>query len=793
MPLRVRMPPGVRMASTTAFLSLLLSACGDEGTGPEDELPPAVTAVDPTVFTTQAAGMDIVISGSAFTSTSKVLWNAHERATVFKSATQLEATLQPGDLAAPGVATVSVRRGERTSSALSVEIRNGVPTLIAMSPDTVLVGTSDLKVRLKGRGFSPNSRGRLNDEDRTTTFLADTLLEIDLSPADVQAIRTARFTVYNPPPGGGLSGTLTVAMSNPVPVIDSIRPARIQIGIDTALTLYGRGFTTSASATWSGYGVAVTRVSSGVLIIRVSGYFLGTAGNIPVTVRNPSPGGGSSNVVTVAAENPAPVLTTMSPDSLESDASGGTIVLTGQKFVSGSTVEMAGTPRTVQFVNATQLRIVLTAADLATPGNHPVVVRNPSPGGGQSSALTLRIVAAPPRLSGLSPAYVTRGGTAFTLTISGRNFKAGNVVRWNGSSRPTTVVTSGTVRAEISAADIASGSQATIVVHDPATGRTSTPLMLPILTASNSVTPVGQVAVTARTIIADPTRNRVYASIGKSAAQHANSVLALDPSSGAIVATLPLAGNPGPMAITDNGQFLYVGLGDASRVVRIDLAAFVRDIDIDINIDSFCGTNTAEDIETLPGLPRAVVVSVQNGGCSPRHAGVYMWDDAVRRTKGTQGHTGSNRITRSSLAGELIGYNNETTEFGTRRIRVQSEGLVEVATYGGLVGSFGVDIVQDGGYIYTTNGRVIDATAMSSIGTFPYTGTAFSPDAARGRLHWVNGNTLYTHHNVELAPLGQALLTYPGSVAQLIRWGSDGLALRTTSHVVFIRTSLAGS
>lgn len=60
-----------------------------------------------------------------------------------------------------------------------------------------------------------------------------------------------------------------------------------------------------------------------------------------------------------------------------------------------------------------------------------------------------------PGISGLSPSNVVVSGSAFTLVVAGSNFVDSAVVRWNGSDRATTFVSSGQLQANISAADIA--------------------------------------------------------------------------------------------------------------------------------------------------------------------------------------------------------------------------------------------------------------------------------------------------------------------------------------------------
>lgn len=70
-----------------------------------------------------------------------------------------------------------------------------------------------------------------------------------------------------------------------------------------------------------------------------------------------------------------------------------------------------------------------------------------------------------PVLASISPASRIAGTGAFTLTVNGANFVNGtSVVRWNGSNRTTTFVSSTQLTAAITAADIASSGTANITV-----------------------------------------------------------------------------------------------------------------------------------------------------------------------------------------------------------------------------------------------------------------------------------------------------------------------------------------
>jgi len=71
-----------------------------------------------------------------------------------------------------------------------------------------------------------------------------------------------------------------------------------------------------------------------------------------------------------------------------------------------------------------------------------------------------------PFLTTLSPSSATAGGAAFTLTVNGSDFVNGSVVRWNGSDRATTYVSSTQLTASINAADIATTGTVAVTVLD---------------------------------------------------------------------------------------------------------------------------------------------------------------------------------------------------------------------------------------------------------------------------------------------------------------------------------------
>ena len=69
-----------------------------------------------------------------------------------------------------------------------------------------------------------------------------------------------------------------------------------------------------------------------------------------------------------------------------------------------------------------------------------------------------------PTITAISPASVTAGDPAFTLTISGTNFISGSTVNWNGTALSTTYISATQLTANITAPLVANPGSANITV-----------------------------------------------------------------------------------------------------------------------------------------------------------------------------------------------------------------------------------------------------------------------------------------------------------------------------------------
>ena len=196
---------------------------------------------------------------------------------------------------------------------------------------------------------------------------------------------------------GCSSGGIGVAPENPQPIITTLDPEYAVTGGTSVLTLdvHGQGFGQNSVVRWNGEDQTTSLLSSPPeLILRatIPSDEVNTPGTALVTVFNPPPGGGGSNIVKFGIHDPGelhpnPTVSTVMPNSIDANEEV-TLTVHGTGFVALTEViwkeAMTGTSHTEthMFVSDTQLTVVIPAAHVGPSGNATLQVKNPAPGGG---------------------------------------------------------------------------------------------------------------------------------------------------------------------------------------------------------------------------------------------------------------------------------------------------------------------------------------------------------------------------------------------------------------------------
>jgi subtilisin len=369
----------------------------------------------------------------------------------------------------------------------SVTKTNQVSFFSNVSPSLSLLAPGDgITSSVLGGGYGVASGTSMAAPHVTGAW---TILRQAKPSATVDVVLSALKTTGVPVPDSRFFGVTTVPrvrvfdalatvtpIDNPAPVLTSVAPSAVRAAMGpVTFTLTGSGFTASSSVLWNGTPQSSTTFSSTEIRFTAAAALLATTGQAQVAVTNPAPGGGTSATLTIAID-PPPTLTVNTATAMTGDS----VTMTLANGLGGAqdwlALAVAGSPDTQYSkwtnVGAGVANRTWTVTMPSTAGTYEFRLFN-----GASVRLAkspVVVVTAPPNpvpsVTSLSPAQVTVGGPAFTLTVNGTGFVSSSVVKWNGSDRATTFVSNTQVRAAIGAADVATAGVASVKVFSPAPG-----------------------------------------------------------------------------------------------------------------------------------------------------------------------------------------------------------------------------------------------------------------------------------------------------------------------------------
>ncbi len=309
----------------------------------------------------------------------------------------------------------------------------------------------------------------------------------------------------------------------------------------------------------------------------------------------------------------------------------------------------------------------------------------------------------------------------------------------------------------------------------------------------------------ANDLIYDRVTAKIYASVPSGAvtpgSSPGNSIVAFNPLTGAMDAPIFIGSEPSKLALSDDGQFLFVGLNGAAAVRRLNLLTNAADPAFSLGGGGdFNGPYYPQDVQTLPGAVNSVAVAKRVSTFSPSFIGLSIYDGGVARPTalGEYPYQVYN-LAFSASASRLYGSNGSLV-----RLNVNGSGVTVQDAPNGL--SLGGAIRFDSGLLFSAGGQVVDPEAATLSGTFsglPYNASV-EPDVAAGRVFFV-GRPNFSDDTTAVIqafdpntflPVGSLTLpnivgTSFSSPSSLIRWGADGLAFCTPGgQICLIRTSL---
>ncbi len=185
---------------------------------------PSLSALQPLSIVEQGAGssgLTITVIGQNFLETAQAQWNGAPRTTKFVSSSQLQVTLQGGDIAFAGSGSLTVSNpapGGGTSNAQLFTVQptplNPTPTIATVTPNLVPgVGqNASPTLELTGSNFLPSAGVYLDSVLRPSSYVDSSHLHFTLTMTDLLSSEGGTVTVINPPPGGGASNGVALTI-----------------------------------------------------------------------------------------------------------------------------------------------------------------------------------------------------------------------------------------------------------------------------------------------------------------------------------------------------------------------------------------------------------------------------------------------------------------------------------------------------------------------------------------------------------------------------------------------------
>ena len=639
----------------------------------------------------------------------------------------------------------------------------------------------------------------------------------------------ATFTIGG---AGGKLSAATVAGNSPsatytAPVVTSASTATVTVGSvkdptktqAVAVTLnppmmfstpaslpaaaLGAAYTGTSFAVTGGTGSKTFAIKSGTL---PSGLSLSSAGVISGTPNGSSGLSTFTISATDQATTPATISSTFtlgvslpqvlssSPSSIAFGSPDTAVTLTGTGFGTNSVVYIQGAAQPTTFVSSTSLQVTIGASNLLYQGSLSLTVNN---SGFVSNTFSIPLVNPLPVLSSISPSTVIAGSGGFQLTLTGSNFTYGSTVMINGVSHTTSIYNqpANTASVAVTADEVTSvGSLAVTIVNPTPGGGSSAPLQLQLIAADNRVRTL---AYSTLDVAVDPVRNLVYASVGSNSTTSPNSLLAIDPKQGTVVTTQAVSDQPGRMAITDDGTYLYVSFPSTGEVSRYTLPTLALDIHWSV-------TGGAVDLETAPGAPHTVAItSAASAGLTDS---LTIYDDGVARANiatGSYPFSSYSTIAWGADASTLYSTNGSSSGGPEYIFHVDQNGPTLTATYSSAFGDFVKQLQFDKttGLLFDGYGRAVSPANGTLAGQFnvkntlSYESNPFTVDSKQSRAFFLNSNSFLPQQiagtEIQAFDLGSYqyinTLLVPGlSGSRILPWGASGLVIGGGDQIYII-------
>ena len=304
----------------------------------------------------------------------------------------------------------------------------------------------------------------------------------------------------------------------------------------------------------------------------------------------------------------------------------------------------------------------------------------------------------------------------------------------------------------------------------------------------------------------DSYRRVFYASVPSAVGNIGNSIVTVDPITGAVGEAKWVGSEPWQLAISDGGRYLYVALFGGRSVQRLRLPEMTPDLRFPLFVERelFYAepvSTRVSDIVAMPGRPESVIVALgdYHDHSTLESDGVAVYDDGVRRPLVTPAwpHDPFIDSIQVSASGQSVyglwdGYDYPVFS----RMAVDTSGA-RVTSMGGIQDYLGFSMRCQNGICITNRGLMIDAELQRPLDRLPLDAPAFlvAPDLDHGRVYFIGpdnfGMDIFAYDVNTRQKIGSLRLPqFRDGLGSFCVWNGDQLAFSTGAEIVLVPMSL---
>lgn len=447
---------------------------------------PQLNSVTPTVI--PIGPFTLSLTGAHFAPGATVFLGTIALTTTVISSTQLTATGTATD-AEVGTVNITVQNpapGANASSAISAQVKGIV---VQVTPATGVIRAGNQQVfnatvtGATNTAVSWSVNGIAGGNATVGTIVSNGNY---LAPTNIPTANTITVTATSMVDANA-SGNATITLGNPVPVLTSVMPTEMVVGIPFMLTLTGSGFMNGSVVNFGSQQLTTTFVSSTQLTAS------GTAtaaqiGNVQISVTNPNPGSATSAAITAQVVATSNIVVTVTPKAVTIGAGNTTQLLA---TVTGTTdTDVTWSVNNIPYGNSTVGAIDgdgnYTAPNNITTLGSVTVTATSVVDTTKSGSAIITVLNPVPTLTAITPGTLAPG--SFQLTLYGTGFVSTSTATFGGQPMQVTYVTDTMITA-IGSATAAQAGQVSIIVSNPVPGGgTSNGVAVTVTTAGTPVT-----------------------------------------------------------------------------------------------------------------------------------------------------------------------------------------------------------------------------------------------------------------------------------------------------------------